>query len=209
LKEGRKHLWLIPAAVAALVANVVLLALVSFLISERKPPQDITEPGSVRLAELVTPEAPKQEQREKPKPPPPKPQEDFKPDLVKPDLLGPGSLMDGIVIDLGGINSGDMQDDFVFEAYELDQPPQAIAKIPPVYPYKARERGTEGVVQVKLLVNADGTVGQVIILDARPKGLFEESVMKAVPKWRFNPGVIDGQPVTAWVVTNIRFTLDT
>jgi protein TonB len=208
LNEGKKRIWLIPATGAAILANFVLLALVSFLISERRPPQDITEPAGVRLAELVTPEAPKEEQVKKPPPPKPKQQEDFTPDLVRPDLSGPGSLLDGIAIDLGGLSGGDMQEDFVFEAYELDQPPQLVARIPPVYPYRARERGIEGVVQVKLLVNADGTVGQVLILDARPKGTFEEAVMKAVPRWKFNPGVIEGQAVTAWVVTNLRFTLD-
>jgi protein TonB len=207
LKKKNKT-WLLPAVGAALLANFVLLVLVSFLISERKPPQDITDPGSVKLAQLVTPEAPKEEPTKKPEPPKPKQQEDFTPDLVRPELAGPGSLLDGIVIDLGGMKGGETREDFVFEAYELDQPPQAVAKIPPVYPYRARERGTEGVVQVKLLVNADGSVGQVLILDARPEGLFEESVVKAVSKWKFKPGVIEGQPVTAWVVTNIRFTLD-
>ena len=206
--KKKKKTWLLPATGAALLANFVLLALVSFLISERRPPQDITEPGSVKLAQLVTPEAPKEEKIKKPEPPKPKQEEDFTPDLVKPEFARPGPLLDGIVIDLGGTKGGDMNEDFVFESYELDQPPQPVAKIPPVYPYKARERGTEGVVQVKLLVNADGSVGQVIVLDARPEGVFEESVVKAVSKWKFQPGVIEGQPVTAWVVTNIRFTLD-
>jgi protein TonB len=208
LKEKNGKTWLLPATGAALLANVVLLLLVSFLVSERKPPQDITDPTSVKLAQLVTPEAPKEEEVKKPEPPKPKQQEDFTPDLVQPELAGPGDLMDGVVIDLGGMKGGEREEDFVFEAYELDQPPQPVAKIPPVYPYRAREQGTEGVVQVKLLVNPDGTVGQVVILDARPPGLFEEAVMKSVSKWRFEPGVIEGQPVTAWVVTNIRFTLD-
>jgi protein TonB len=98
--------------------------------------------------------------------------------------------------------------DFVFEAYELDQPPQAVVRVPPVYPYKAREQGIEGVVQVKLLINQDGSVGHLEILDARPEGLFEEAVRNAVPQWKFSPGKIDGQTVTAWVVTYVRFTLD-
>jgi protein TonB len=208
VSEKGKRIWLIPATTAALLANFVLVALVSFLVSERRPPQDITEPGGVRLAELVTPEAPKEEEVKKPPPPKPKQQQDFTPDLVRPELAGPGALLDGIAIDLGGLNSGDLEEDFVFESYELDQPPQLVARIPPVYPYRARERGIEGVVQIKILVTSEGTVGQVLILEARPEGIFEESVMKSVPKWKFNPGVIEGQPVTAWVVTNLRFTLD-
>lgn len=209
MKDKKRSFWILPAVGAALLANLILLGIVSFLVSERRPPQDMTDPVGVNLVELARPEAPKEDEVEEPPPPRPQQHDDFKPDLVRPDLGGPTDLFDGIAIDLGGMGDGDMKEEFVFEAYELDQPPQPVAKIPPVYPYKAREQGIEGAVQVKLLVNADGSVGQVRILDARPEGLFEESVMNAVPKWKFNPGVIEGQPVTAWVVTTLRFTLDT
>jgi protein TonB len=208
LSKKKNLKWIFPATGGALLANVALLLMVSFLASERKPPQDITEPVGINLVELAPPEAPKQENIKKPEPPKPKEQQDFTPDLVRPSFAGPGALLDGIAIDLGGLNDGGLKEEFVFEAYELDQPPQPIAKIPPLYPYKARERGIEGAVQVKILVNADGSVGQVLVLEARPQGMFEESVIKAVPKWKFNPGVIEGQAVTAWVVTTLRFTLD-
>jgi protein TonB len=208
LKERKRPVWIIPAVGGAILANLLSLAVVSFLTSERRLPEDITDPIGVNLVELATPEAPKEEEVKEPPPPKPQQHEDFTPDLVRPNLAGLTDLFDGIAIDLDGLGGGDMAEEFVFEAYELDQPPQAVAKIPPVYPYKAREQGIEGAVQVKMLVNSDGTVGRVQVLDARPKGLFEDAVMNAVPKWRFNPGVIDGQPVTAWVVTTLRFTLD-
>jgi protein TonB len=208
VSERKRPIWIIPAVGAALLADLLVLGVGSFLASERRPPEDMTDPVGVNLVELATPEAPKEEEVKEPPPPKPQQQQDFTPELVRPDLGGPSDLFDGIAIDLGGLGGDNLEEEFVFEAYELDQPPQAVAKIPPVYPYKARERGIEGAVQVKLLVRAEGTVGQVQILAARPEGLFEESVMNAVPKWRFNAGVIDGQPVTAWVVTTLRFTLD-
>jgi hypothetical protein len=33
-------------------------------------------------------------------------------------------------------------------------------------------------------------------------------VRKAVPHWRFEPGVIGGKKVTSWVVTALRFQLN-
>jgi protein TonB len=51
-------------------------------------------------------------------------------------------------------------------------------------------------------------VGRLIILDARPKGLFEDAVRKTVPRWKFSPGRIAGEEVTSWVITTVRFTLD-
>ena len=45
------------------------------------------------------------------------------------------------------------------------------------------------------LVRADGSIGEVTILEATPAGVFEETVLETVPSWKFSPGVIDGRPV--------------
>jgi TonB family protein len=138
---------------------------------------------------------------------------DFQPDLVSPTITSPfeeGEASFDVSVDLSNLmnEEGAAQGDVVFESYELDQPPQAVVKIPPAYPYQARERGVEGAVQVRMLVQQDGSVGQVFIVDARPEGLFEEAVKKSLQQWRFSPGKIDGKTVTAWVVTTIHFDLN-
>lgn len=196
------------AVAVSLLVNFGLLGLISLLSSERKPPQDITDPIAVSLVKLEVPEVAPQDQLKEPDRPKPEQKTDFQPDLFRPDLSRGQGLFDlGVAIGFSGVSGGYAAEEFVFEAYELDQPPQVIMRVPPVYPYKARERGTEGVVQIKLLVNTDGTVGEVLILDARPRDIFEEAVLKAVPQWKFRPGKIDGEPVTAWVVTTVRFEL--
>jgi protein TonB len=198
----------LPALAGSLLVNMFLIAVAALLVSERAAPQDMTDPVGVKLIELTPPAPPEPEEVKEPPRPKPQPKFDFAPDLVRPDLSAPSGLDMGVVIDMGQFEGGDVGDEFVFEAYELDQAPQPVVRVPPVYPYGARERGIEGVVQVKLLVNADGSVGQVQIMDARPKGVFEEAVMNSVPQWRFNPGKIEGKAVTAWVVTAVRFDLN-
>ncbi len=193
---------------AAILVNFLLVAVASLLVHERGLPQDITDPVGVKLIELAPPEPPEPEEVEEPQKPKPPAKLDFVPDLVRPELSAPTGMDMGIAINVGQFDTADMGDEFVFEAYELDQPPRPVVRVPPVYPYQARERGIEGVVQVKLLVNANGSVGIVQILDARPKGMFEDAVMKSVPQWRFNPGKIEGKAVTAWVVTAVRFDLN-
>lgn len=201
--------WLVPALLGAVFINVLLMGLASFLSHERDKPDDMLDPVAVSLVKLAPPEPPQPEEVEKLEKPRTQQKEDFKPDLVKPQLMSSaGNLEGGVVINLGNLDGGSIDnEEFVFEAYELDQPPQTIVKVPPVYPYKAREMGIEGIVQIKVLVNTDGTVGQVQILGARPEGYFEKAVMRAVPNWKFNPGKIEGNAVTAWVVTNVRFQL--
>jgi protein TonB len=203
----RRPGWIAVAIAGSIAINVVIAALAALLMKERGLPQDLTDPVGVRLVELTPPEPPEPEEIAEPEKPQEQQRLDFTPDLVQPDLGPAGSVDGGIAVDLGGVATADLSTEYVFEAYELDQPPQPVVRVPPPYPYKARERNIEGIVQVKMLVDTNGSVSQVQILDSRPKGMFEESVLKAVPKWKFNPGKIEGRVVTAWVVLPIRFTL--
>ena len=140
------------------------------------------------------------------------------PDFSGPDASGMGGLglpagdlaygLGGAAAGPGGGGSGGGRQAMIFESFQLDQAPRPVVKTPPTYPFKAREQGTEGVVQVKILVREDGGVGEVLVLDSRPKDVFDDAVLAAVPQWRFEPGVIDGKKVTSWVVTALRFELN-
>jgi protein TonB len=192
----------------ALLVNVAMLGLLPLLASERKPKQEEDFIAAISLVKLTPPAVPEREEVKEPAKPEPEQQPDFMPDLMQPDFSGFGGLEGGIAIDLGGLGGGGLgQQAVVFESYELDSPPEPVVKVPPVYPYKAREQGVEGVVQVRLLVRQDGSVGQVIIVAARPEGIFDDAVRQAVPRWKFEPGKVDGQAVTAWVVTAVHFKL--
>jgi len=199
--------WIAIALAGSIFINIVIAAVAAFLMKERGLPQDMTDPVGVRLVELTPPEPPEPEEIEEPEKPKEQQKLDFTPDLIQPDLGPAGAVGGGIAVNLGGVATANLESEYVFEAYELDQPPQPVVRVPPPYPYKARERNIEGIVQVKMLVDTDGSVSQVQILDSRPKGIFEESVLKSVPNWKFNPGKIEGRVVTAWVVLPIRFTL--
>ena len=98
--------------------------------------------------------------------------------------------------------------EFIFDSQELDQAPRAIVRTEPEYPFRARQRGIEGFVEVKLLVKADGSIGSVQILESDPPDLFDSAALKAVPQWRFEPGRLDGKPVASWVRTRVVFTFN-
>ena len=63
----------------------------------------------------------------------------------------------------------------------------AVNSPQPVFPPEARRSHTSGQVTVSFTVNSDGSVGNVDIVSARPRGMFERSVQSAVRKWRFQP----------------------
>jgi len=89
-----------------------------------------------------------------------------------------------------------------------DREPLVAAQVPPPYPYLARRRGIEGAVTVRFLVDRQGQVRHLSVLKAEPPGVFEETVLRTVARWRFRPGLHEGQAVEAWVETTIRFKLE-
>lgn len=57
----------------------------------------------------------------------------------------------------------------------------------PAYPPQAQRLGTAGEVVVSFTVNSDGSVDNVEIVSARPRGVFERNVQGAVRRWRYQP----------------------
>jgi protein TonB len=200
---------IVAAIVASAAINVSLVLLATMLAGHKERQDDITAPIGVDLIDLAAPEPPMEEPVREAAPPAPREKLDVTPDLFEPELAGGfGAFDPGVAIDIGRLAETGIGEKLVFESYELDQAPSAVVRVPPLYPYAAREKGIEGAVQVRMLVNPDGSVGQVQILDARPRGVFEDAVKRTVPLWRFSAGKIDGRPVTAWVVTTVHFNLD-
>ncbi len=194
-------------ALAALV-NLGLVSLTSVLSQESEPEQDITEPVGVSLVSLAAPEPPKQAEINEPEPPPPAEKPDFAPDLIEPglgDMAGPAIE---VAFNVGGVQREAKVGDFIFDAVDLDRAAQVSTKVNPDYPFQARERGLEGYVAVKILVDKDGSVRQVNILKSKPEGVFDQAVRKAVASWRFQPGEVGGEPVTSWSTTTLHFRLN-
>jgi TonB family protein len=88
-------------------------------------------------------------------------------------------------------------------------PPQVIlgTQIRPEYPPAALAARYAASVLVELTVLQDGTVGEVKVLKCtRPKVGFEEAVVTALKKWRFEPGTKGGKPVEVTTTLNLNFT---
>lgn len=84
-----------------------------------------------------------------------------------------------------------------------------IVKVAPVYPQRALSRGIEGWVLVEFTVTPSGSVRDPVVVDADPKGYFEQAATDAALKFRYKPRMIDGKGVEVAGVQNlIRFTLE-
>ena len=83
-----------------------------------------------------------------------------------------------------------------------------IVRVPPEYPAHEAEKGVEGWVKVQFAITAIGTVRDATVVDADPKGAFDDAALKAIARWRYNPKIEGGVPVErVGLQTVIRFQL--
>lgn len=78
---------------------------------------------------------------------------------------------------------------------------------PPVYPTLARLRRYEGVVLLRVMVLADGTVGALQLEKTSGYASLDEAALKAVRGWVFAPGRRSGAPLAMEVQVPVRFHL--
>ncbi len=96
----------------------------------------------------------------------------------------------------------------IFATGDLDSPLVVLVRIPPVYPMSAKNRGKEGWVKVRFIVNEDGSVEDVSVVESEPKSIFDDAVVRSVSGWRFKAGTVGGVPVKTRAETVVRFKLD-
>ena len=82
-----------------------------------------------------------------------------------------------------------------------------VRYVEPQYPPVASQLGRSGTVDLEFTVRADGSVSDVNVTQADPRGMFEASAVQAVSKWRYRPLERDGHPIDQRVRVRLRFAL--
>lgn len=87
--------------------------------------------------------------------------------------------------------------------------PELLVKKAPKYPKEAKRRRLDGTVRLSAVINRDGRVGDVEVVECSAPGVgFEESAVKAVLKWEYEPVIIDGKPAALKFEVVVDFILD-
>lgn len=67
--------------------------------------------------------------------------------------------------------------------------------VPAFYPQKALDKGIEGHVTLEFTVTKTGSLQDVVVIDSSPPGYFEEAALKAATQFRYEPRLVNGEPV--------------
>ena len=106
----------------------------------------------------------------------------------------------GIAIDYSG----------VFSEKDLDQNIRPSSRTAPIYPRMAKRRNIQATVNCSFIINTEGKVEQIKIIDTVPAGhekLFEAACRRALLKWKFTPSTKDGRRVRVQVFQELEFKL--
>ena len=93
-----------------------------------------------------------------------------------------------------------------FPINELDQPPRAGRRGPPLYPFALREANISGSVVVEMIIDDTGRVTDAKIVESTHPG-FESPTLEAVKQWQFTPGWKDGRAVSTKGTQKLEYNL--
>ena len=153
--------------------------------------------------------------------PKPKPKPKQKPEEQKPKRTAPSPTIDsslsGIDTGLDAFMAGDMDMDdallgdmgknMVMSEDSVDVAPVPSERGAMEYPKKARQAGISGYVLMNLLINKEGGVEKVKILESQPANVFDDVASNGVKNWHFKPAQYKGEAVKVWAKQKVRFDL--
>lgn len=84
-----------------------------------------------------------------------------------------------------------------------------LARVPPLYPARALQQGTEGWVLIEFSINKKGEVVAPRIIKAEPPFVFNRAALDAIVQWKYKPQVMDGEAqMQHKIQTRITFQLE-
>jgi TonB family protein len=86
-------------------------------------------------------------------------------------------------------------------------PPKVVYQNLPPYTQAARDAKAEGIVLIEAIVRKDGSIDTVKVLRGIGYGLDESAVNAIAHDWKFQPGTLNGKPVSVKILVETSFRL--
>jgi protein TonB len=75
----------------------------------------------------------------------------------------------------------------------------------PEYPQLAKMARIQGVVRLEAIISKDGTIQDLKVVSGHP--LLVKAALEAVQRWRYQPTLLNGEPVEVVTEIDVNFTL--
>ena len=199
---------LLLSLVVGAVITFFLYVLMAFLIGGDDTFTNAKKEQIVIEINSTPPESKAQTRVRVPPPPPPPPPEPPKAPVAEPESTDTvGSIGFNLPsVDVGGASTG-LGDPSSAMMRDGDATP--IVRIEPKYPVQAARDGLQGWVKMRFTILEDGSVGDVTVVEAEPKRVFDREAIRALKRWKYSPKVVDGKAVQQpGIMVQLDFSLD-
>lgn len=93
-----------------------------------------------------------------------------------------------------------------FDVSELEKRPEPISQVAPAYPTELRKAKIEGSVTLVFILTEEGKVEEARVENSsRPE--FEKPALDAIRRWKFRPGMKEGQAVRTYIRIPMKFRM--
>jgi TonB family protein len=86
-------------------------------------------------------------------------------------------------------------------------PAKLVYKVDPEYPEDVRSRGIEGNVVLRAVISLKGTILSLTSVSS-PDPALTEAALKAVREWRYEPSLLNGEPIETVTAITVNFQLE-
>ncbi len=84
---------------------------------------------------------------------------------------------------------------------------KVITKVQPIYPESAKDAGVQGTVLLHAVVGMDGRPLQLQVLNSQINPDLARAAVEAVSQWRYQPTLLNGEPVEIDTTIQVKFSL--
>ncbi len=215
-QQERNPLGFAVAVSAAVALTALLFAIIPFAHRLNKPSKtlELIKTTTIEAKEEIEEEAPPEVEPEN-KPP----EAAAEPELTETEqaiplsadlevATGTGGALAGFGADIKSLTAATDVAQDAFDVSDLEKRPEPTSQVVPAYPAELRKAKVEGVVTLVFVLDETGRVEDPRVENSsRPE--FEKPALDAIRKWRFSPGMKDGQPVRTYIRVPMRFRVAT
>ncbi len=193
----------LPAVIlTAVLVNVLMFTVIEWMVGLNRI--RLTDTTDIEIANFIRMTERSREVRSRRDPKAPeKPPREMQQDLERLSRASQMGGLTGLSVDLPDIDVDVDLGGNIHIARELTP----LVRIPPEYPMAARAKAIEGYVLLRFTVTESGSVADPEVLRSDPPGVFDRAARRAVLKWKYQPQLVDGRPVSVKTYTRLRFEL--
>jgi protein TonB len=188
---------------SAIVINIVMFSAIQYMVGNRQ--LRLADTSQFDIANFIRMQEQSREVRSRRDPKAPeKPEMEAQRDLERFSEARRAGGLGGIAVSMPDIEI----DIDVGGGIQIARELTPLVRIPPEYPTGARLHAIEGEVILRFIVTETGSVSEPEVIRSDPPGVFDRAARRAVLRWKYQPQLANGKPISVVTYTRVIFQIE-